>query len=171
MAAQSARPQRSLSTPGTSRRLLIPLARVGSVSPFPRVRSVSPFPLRKDHSEACAFADCFSSGSNFLPNGFVFFFFKEKREYFLPHLYFGMRQAFMIPFVISRPVSLYTMRNCVKMNDSLWRKGFNSPFDPFFLSFLFFLSFRGSSPTLRLTPIPGQHHILPNRRKELKGSD
>lgn len=119
------------SASGASSRLLIPLA---------RVRSASPFPLRKDHSEACcAFADCFSSGSNFLPKGLLFFFFKEKREYFLPHLYFGMRQPFIIPFVISCPLSLYTMWNCVEMIYSLWRKGFNSPFDHFLLLEVFLL--------------------------------
>lgn len=57
----------------------------------------------------------------------------------MPHLYFGMRQAFTIPFVISCPVSLYTMWNCVKMHDFLWRKVFNSPFDPFFLLEVFLL--------------------------------
>lgn len=38
-------------------------------TPLASVHSVSPFSLRKNHSEACAFANCFSNGSSFLPNG------------------------------------------------------------------------------------------------------
>lgn len=162
MAAQSAQPQRSLSTPGTSRRLLIPLARVRFVSPFPRVRSVSLFPLRKDHSEAYAFADCFSSGSNFLPNGLLFFLRKE-RIFSAPPLFGDEAGIYSSICNLTPRFPLYYVELCENEWFSLEEE--------IQLTLWSFLSFRGFSPTLRLTPIPGQHHILPNRRKELKGSD
>ena len=73
-------------------------AQNGLPAPLASVHSVSRFSLRQDDSEACAFSDCFSNGSSFLPNGSLLCIIRRETIFSAPDL-FGISQEFIIQFV------------------------------------------------------------------------
>lgn len=75
------------------------------------VHSASHFSLRKDDSEAYAFADCFSNGPSFLPNGSLLCIIRWEIIFSVPAL-FGIRQEFIILFVIMSHFLFY----CVEVS-------------------------------------------------------